>query len=175
MRKERLLGSTLQQHHRCVNARYISNPSPKVADVPLEYIEVVKGGLRLSRINKAAKAKAAFNHSSRSKSFLQRQHELVEKLGQLVDCVDLFKERHTNRSGQFVSQTTANTHVIPDTVSFMHWELLSERRTPDGAFDVGRCLPDAIGEVCDVDGLEELCNYWFNWQELSNCCFAKVW
>lgn len=27
----------------------------------------------------------------------------------------------------------------------MHWELLSERRTPDGAFDVGRCLPDAIG------------------------------
>ncbi|KAA0054734.1 (R)-mandelonitrile lyase 1-like [Cucumis melo var. makuwa] len=44
----------------------------KWADVPPEYIEVVKGGLQeQSRINKAARANQPYNYNSGLKSFLQ--------------------------------------------------------------------------------------------------------
>ncbi|KAA0035656.1 CACTA en-spm transposon protein [Cucumis melo var. makuwa] len=38
-----------------------------------------------SRTNKAARQKQSYNHSSGSKSFLRRQHELVEQRGESVD------------------------------------------------------------------------------------------
>uniref|UniRef100_A0A9I9E476 CACTA en-spm transposon protein n=1 Tax=Cucumis melo TaxID=3656 RepID=A0A9I9E476_CUCME len=50
--------------------------------------------LEQSRTNKAAKQKQPYNHSSGSKSFLQRQYELAERRGQPVDRVELFRETH---------------------------------------------------------------------------------
>ncbi|KAA0026199.1 CACTA en-spm transposon protein [Cucumis melo var. makuwa] len=51
----------------------------KWANILSEYIEVVKGSLQeQSRTNKTAREKQPYNHSSRSKSFLQ-QHELSEE------------------------------------------------------------------------------------------------
>ncbi|KAA0026209.1 CACTA en-spm transposon protein [Cucumis melo var. makuwa] len=47
--------------------------------------------LEKSRMNKAAKQKQSYNHNSRSKSFLQRQHELVEQRRESVDRVELFQ------------------------------------------------------------------------------------
>ncbi|TYK04839.1 CACTA en-spm transposon protein [Cucumis melo var. makuwa] len=44
--------------------------------------------------NKTARQKQPYNHSSGSKSFLQRQHELAEKKGEPVDHVELFQETH---------------------------------------------------------------------------------
>ncbi|KAA0036196.1 CACTA en-spm transposon protein [Cucumis melo var. makuwa] len=45
-----------------------------------------------SQMNKAARQKQPYNHSSRSKSFLQQQHELTKQQGQPVDRMELFKE-----------------------------------------------------------------------------------
>ncbi|KAA0047463.1 CACTA en-spm transposon protein [Cucumis melo var. makuwa] len=45
-------------------------------------------------MNKAARQKQPYNHSSGSKSFLQRQYELVERKGESIDCVELFRETH---------------------------------------------------------------------------------
>ncbi|KAA0025427.1 CACTA en-spm transposon protein [Cucumis melo var. makuwa] len=50
--------------------------------------------LEQSRTNKAARQKQPYNHSSGSKSFLQRQYELAERRGQPVDRVELFWETH---------------------------------------------------------------------------------
>ncbi|TYK30471.1 CACTA en-spm transposon protein [Cucumis melo var. makuwa] len=55
-----------------------------------------------SLTNKAARQKQPYNHSSGSKSFLQRQYELAERKGQPVDRVELFRETHV-RAGTFVS------------------------------------------------------------------------
>uniref|UniRef100_A0A9I9EBA0 CACTA en-spm transposon protein n=1 Tax=Cucumis melo TaxID=3656 RepID=A0A9I9EBA0_CUCME len=55
------------------------------------------------RTNKAARQKQPYNHSSGSKSFLQRQYELAERKGEPVDRVELFRETHI-RPGTFVSQ-----------------------------------------------------------------------
>ncbi|TYK30898.1 CACTA en-spm transposon protein [Cucumis melo var. makuwa] len=53
-----------------------------------------------SRTNKAARQKHPYNHSSRSKSFLQRQHELVEKKGDSVYRVELFWETHSQPTAE---------------------------------------------------------------------------
>ncbi|KAA0046963.1 CACTA en-spm transposon protein [Cucumis melo var. makuwa] len=58
---------------------------------------------------RAARAKQPYNQSSDAKSFLQRQHELAEQRGHLIDHVKLFKKTHA-RGGQFVSSTTADSH-----------------------------------------------------------------
>ena len=63
-----------------------------------------------SRTNKAARQKQPYNHSSGSKSFLQRQYELAERRGQPVDRVELFRETHV-RAGTFVSQAAEDAHV----------------------------------------------------------------
>ncbi|TYK21553.1 CACTA en-spm transposon protein [Cucumis melo var. makuwa] len=62
-----------------------------------------------SRTNKAARQKQPYNHSSGSKSFLQRQYELAERRGQPVDRVELFRETHV-RAGTFVSQAAEDAH-----------------------------------------------------------------
>uniref|UniRef100_A0A9I9E8I5 CACTA en-spm transposon protein n=1 Tax=Cucumis melo TaxID=3656 RepID=A0A9I9E8I5_CUCME len=62
-----------------------------------------------SRTNKDARQKQPYNHSSGSKSFLQRQYELTERKGQSVDCVELFRETHV-RAGTFVSQAAEDAH-----------------------------------------------------------------
>uniref|UniRef100_A0A9I9E5X0 CACTA en-spm transposon protein n=1 Tax=Cucumis melo TaxID=3656 RepID=A0A9I9E5X0_CUCME len=62
-----------------------------------------------SRTNKAARQKQPYNHSSGSKSFLQRQYELAERIGQSVDRVELFRETHV-RAGTFVSQAAEDAH-----------------------------------------------------------------
>ncbi|KAA0043336.1 CACTA en-spm transposon protein [Cucumis melo var. makuwa] len=64
-----------------------------------------------SRTNKAARQKQPYNHSSGSKSFLQRQYELAERRGQPVDRVELFRETHV-RAGTFVSQAAEDAHVL---------------------------------------------------------------
>ncbi|KAA0060035.1 CACTA en-spm transposon protein [Cucumis melo var. makuwa] len=82
----------------------------KWADVGREYIEVVKGDLQeQSRTNKAARQKQPYNHSSGSKSFLQRQYELAERKGEPVDRVELFRETHV-RAGTFMSQAAEDAH-----------------------------------------------------------------
>uniref|UniRef100_A0A9I9E2N7 CACTA en-spm transposon protein n=1 Tax=Cucumis melo TaxID=3656 RepID=A0A9I9E2N7_CUCME len=53
--------------------------------------------------------KQPYNHSSGSKSFLQRQHELAERRGQPVDRVELLRETHV-RAGTFVSQAAEDAH-----------------------------------------------------------------
>uniref|UniRef100_A0A9I9EI23 CACTA en-spm transposon protein n=1 Tax=Cucumis melo TaxID=3656 RepID=A0A9I9EI23_CUCME len=53
-----------------------------------------------SRMNKAARQPS--NHSSRSKSFLQRQHELAEQREESIDRVELFRKTHV-RDETFVS------------------------------------------------------------------------
>ncbi|KAA0041610.1 CACTA en-spm transposon protein [Cucumis melo var. makuwa] len=65
--------------------------------------------LKQSRTNKTARQKQPYNHSSRSKSFLQRQHELAEKKGKPVDRVELFQETHV-RVETFVSRAAEDTH-----------------------------------------------------------------
>ncbi|KAA0049733.1 CACTA en-spm transposon protein [Cucumis melo var. makuwa] len=65
--------------------------------------------LEQSRTNKAARQKQPYNHSSGSKSFLQRQYELAERRGQPVDRVELFRETHV-RAGTFVSQAAEDAH-----------------------------------------------------------------
>ena len=62
------------------------------------------------RRNKAARQKQPYRHSSGSKSFLQRQHDLVEERGIPVDRLELFRETHA-RSGEFISPVAANVHV----------------------------------------------------------------
>ncbi|XP_050944153.1 uncharacterized protein LOC127150444 isoform X2 [Cucumis melo] len=66
-----------------------------------------------SRTNKAARQKQPYNHSSGSKSFLQRQYELAERRGQPVDRVELFRETHI-RAGTFVSQAAEDAHPTPE-------------------------------------------------------------
>ncbi|KAA0063396.1 CACTA en-spm transposon protein [Cucumis melo var. makuwa] len=65
--------------------------------------------LEQSRTNKAARQKQSYNHSSGSKSFLQRQYELAERRGQPVDRVELFRETHV-RAGTFVLQAVEDAH-----------------------------------------------------------------
>ncbi|KAA0037213.1 CACTA en-spm transposon protein [Cucumis melo var. makuwa] len=67
--------------------------------------------LEQSRTNKAARQKQPYNHSSGSKSFLQRQYELAERRGQPIDRVELFRETHV-RAGTFVSQAAEDAHVL---------------------------------------------------------------
>ncbi|KAA0054328.1 CACTA en-spm transposon protein [Cucumis melo var. makuwa] len=62
------------------------------------------------RINKATRVKQPYNHNSESKSFLQQQHELTEQRGHSVDHVELFRETHISRSGQFVLQAATDAH-----------------------------------------------------------------
>ncbi|TYK12159.1 CACTA en-spm transposon protein [Cucumis melo var. makuwa] len=62
-----------------------------------------------SRTNKAARQKQPYNHSSGSKSFLQRQYELAERKGEPIDRVELFQETHV-RAGTFVSQAAEDAH-----------------------------------------------------------------
>ncbi|KAA0032543.1 CACTA en-spm transposon protein [Cucumis melo var. makuwa] len=62
-----------------------------------------------SRTNKTTRQKQPYSHSSGSKSFLQRQYELIERKGESVDRVELFKETHV-RPGTFVSQAAEDAH-----------------------------------------------------------------
>ncbi|KAA0038334.1 CACTA en-spm transposon protein [Cucumis melo var. makuwa] len=62
-----------------------------------------------SRMNNATRQKQPYNHSSESKLFLQRQHELAEEQGQPVGHVQLFRETHA-RSGQFILQAAADAY-----------------------------------------------------------------
>ncbi|KAA0037461.1 CACTA en-spm transposon protein [Cucumis melo var. makuwa] len=87
-----------------------------------------------SRTNKAARQKQPYNHSSGSKSFLQRQYELAERRGQSVDHVELFRETHV-RAGTFVSQATEDAHN-------QMLELQSQP-TPEGS------QPLSEDEICD--------------------------
>ncbi|TYK29077.1 CACTA en-spm transposon protein [Cucumis melo var. makuwa] len=64
-----------------------------------------------SRTNKAARQKQSYNHSSGSKSFLQRQYELAERKGEPADRVELFQETHV-RAGTVVSQAAEDVHVL---------------------------------------------------------------
>ncbi|KAA0026134.1 CACTA en-spm transposon protein [Cucumis melo var. makuwa] len=65
--------------------------------------------LEQSQTNKAARQKQPYNYSRGSKLFLQRQHKLAEKKGELVDRVELFWETHV-RAGTFVSQAAKDVH-----------------------------------------------------------------
>ncbi|KAA0056417.1 CACTA en-spm transposon protein [Cucumis melo var. makuwa] len=65
--------------------------------------------LEQSRTNKAARQKQPYNHSSGSKSFLQRQYELAKRKKELVDRVELFRETHV-RVGTFMSQAAEDAH-----------------------------------------------------------------
>ncbi|KAL0546937.1 hypothetical protein IC582_016856 [Cucumis melo] len=87
-----------------------------------------------SRTNKAARQKQPYNHSSGSKSFLQRQYELAERRGQSVDRVELFRETHV-RAGTFVSQAAEDAHN-------QMLELQSQP-TPEGS------QPLSEDEICD--------------------------
>ncbi|KAA0046834.1 CACTA en-spm transposon protein [Cucumis melo var. makuwa] len=87
-----------------------------------------------SRTNKAARQKQPYNHSSGSKSFLQRQYELAERRGQPVDRVELFRETHV-RAGTFVSQAAEDAHN-------QMLELQSQP-TPEGS------QPLSEDEICD--------------------------
>ncbi|TYK05216.1 (R)-mandelonitrile lyase 1-like [Cucumis melo var. makuwa] len=64
-----------------------------------------------SRINKDVRAQQPYNHRSGSKSFLQRQHDLVEQRGPPVGHVKLFSETRVGKTGEFVSQAAANVHA----------------------------------------------------------------
>ncbi|KAA0056994.1 CACTA en-spm transposon protein [Cucumis melo var. makuwa] len=90
--------------------------------------------LEQSRTNKAARQKQPYNHSSGSKSFLQRQYELAERRGQPVDRVELFRETHV-RAGTFVSQAAEDAHN-------QMLELQSQP-TPEGS------QPLSEDEICD--------------------------
>uniref|UniRef100_A0A9I9EJX6 CACTA en-spm transposon protein n=1 Tax=Cucumis melo TaxID=3656 RepID=A0A9I9EJX6_CUCME len=87
-----------------------------------------------SRTNKAARQKQPYNHSSGSKSFLQRQHELAERRGKSVDRVELFRETHI-RAGTFVSQAAEDTHD--------QMLKLQSQPTPEGS------QPLSEDEICD--------------------------
>ncbi|TYK09466.1 CACTA en-spm transposon protein [Cucumis melo var. makuwa] len=87
-----------------------------------------------SRTNKAARQKQPYNHSSGSKSFLQRQYELAERKGEPVNCVELFRKTHV-RAGTFVSQAAENAHN-------QMLELQSQP-TPEGS------QPLSEDEICD--------------------------
>ncbi|XP_050944266.1 uncharacterized protein LOC103491642 isoform X2 [Cucumis melo] len=65
-----------------------------------------------SQTNKVAKQKQPYNHSSGSKLFLQRQHELAEKKEESIDRVKLFRETHI-RFETFVSQAAKDMHSQP--------------------------------------------------------------
>ncbi|KAA0063909.1 CACTA en-spm transposon protein [Cucumis melo var. makuwa] len=58
-----------------------------------------------SSTNKAARQKQPYNHSSWSKSFLQRQYKLAERKGEPVDRVELFRETY-NQMLELQSQPT---------------------------------------------------------------------
>ncbi|KAA0063006.1 CACTA en-spm transposon protein [Cucumis melo var. makuwa] len=89
-----------------------------------------------SRTNKAARQKQPYNHSSRSKSFLQRQHELCEQRGESIDRVELFRQTHV-RDGMLVSQAAEYAHVI------------SNARTPVSAYpEVSQ--PLSVDEICET-------------------------
>ncbi|KAA0042203.1 CACTA en-spm transposon protein [Cucumis melo var. makuwa] len=90
--------------------------------------------LEQSRTNKAARQKQPYNHSSGSKSFLQRQYELAERKGEPVDRVELFRETHV-RAGTFVSQAAEDAHN-------QMLELQSQS-TPEGS------QPLSEDEICD--------------------------
>ncbi|KAA0057011.1 CACTA en-spm transposon protein [Cucumis melo var. makuwa] len=90
--------------------------------------------LEQSRTNKAARQKQPYNHSSGSKSFLQRQYELAERKGELVDRVELFRETHV-RARTFVSQAAEDAHN-------QMLELQSQP-TPEGS------QPLSEDEICD--------------------------
>ncbi|KAA0043188.1 CACTA en-spm transposon protein [Cucumis melo var. makuwa] len=90
--------------------------------------------LEQSRTNKAVRQKQPYNHSSGSKSFLQRQYELAERRGQSVDRVELFRETHV-RAGTFVSQAAEDAHN-------QMLELQSQP-TPEGS------QPLSEDEICD--------------------------
>ncbi|TYK25874.1 CACTA en-spm transposon protein [Cucumis melo var. makuwa] len=60
-------------------------------------------------MNKTARQKQPYDHSIRSKSFLQRQHEFAEQRGEPIDHVDLFPQTHV-RDGTFISQTAEDAH-----------------------------------------------------------------
>ncbi|KAA0057486.1 CACTA en-spm transposon protein [Cucumis melo var. makuwa] len=66
--------------------------------------------LEQSWMNKAARQKQPYNHSSGSKSFLQRQYELAEQREESVDRVELFWQTHV-RDETFVSQVAEDAHV----------------------------------------------------------------
>ncbi|KAA0062643.1 CACTA en-spm transposon protein [Cucumis melo var. makuwa] len=87
-----------------------------------------------SRTNKAARQKQPYNHSSGSKSFLQRQYELAVRKGESVDRVELFQETHV-RVGTFVSQAVEDAHN-------QMLELQSQP-TPEGS------QPLSEDEICD--------------------------
>ncbi|KAA0026299.1 CACTA en-spm transposon protein [Cucumis melo var. makuwa] len=87
-----------------------------------------------SRTNKAARQKQPYNHSSGSKSFLQRQYELAERKGELINRVELFRETHV-RAGTFVSQAAEDAHN-------QMLELQSQP-TPEGS------QPLSEHEICD--------------------------
>ncbi|KAA0047152.1 hypothetical protein E5676_scaffold109G00260 [Cucumis melo var. makuwa] len=106
----------------------------KWADIGREYIEVALLQEQ-SRMNKTAKQKQPYNHSSESKLFLQRQYELAGRKGKLVDRVELFRETHV-RVGTFVSQATEDAH-----------NQMLELQSQPTAEDVGRVIPDVGGFV----------------------------
>ncbi|KAL0536962.1 hypothetical protein IC582_025925 [Cucumis melo] len=60
-------------------------------------------------MNKAARVKQSYNHSSGAKSFLQRQYELTEQRDHLIHRVKLFRKTHA-WDGLFVSQVAADVH-----------------------------------------------------------------
>ncbi|KAA0033296.1 CACTA en-spm transposon protein [Cucumis melo var. makuwa] len=90
--------------------------------------------LEQSRTNKVARQKQPYNHSSGSKSFLQRQYELAERRGQPVDRVELFRETRV-RAGTFVSQAAEDAHnqILE----------LQSQPTPEGS------QPLSEDEICD--------------------------
>ncbi|KAA0060223.1 CACTA en-spm transposon protein [Cucumis melo var. makuwa] len=90
--------------------------------------------LEQSQTNKAARQKQPYNHSSGSKSFLQRQYELAERREQPVYRVELFRETHV-RAETFVSQAAEDAHN-------QMLELQSQP-TPEGS------QPLSENEICD--------------------------
>ncbi|TYK01074.1 CACTA en-spm transposon protein [Cucumis melo var. makuwa] len=81
----------------------------RVGALRREYIEVVKGDLQeQSRTNKDARQQKPYNHSNGLKSFLQRQHELVEQREESIDHVELFQQTHIRDKTPSLPQTVLN-------------------------------------------------------------------
>ncbi|KAA0046157.1 CACTA en-spm transposon protein [Cucumis melo var. makuwa] len=101
--------STTQVTGMCMQKTFLIR-CLKWANIGRKYIKIIKGDLQeQSRTNKAARQKQPYNQSSGSKSFLQRQHKLIEQRWESVYRVELFRKTNV-RDGMFVSQAAEDVH-----------------------------------------------------------------
>ncbi|KAA0054453.1 CACTA en-spm transposon protein [Cucumis melo var. makuwa] len=91
-----------QNHH---HLKKFDDPEQARANSPLRL-----SNQKQSLMNRAARAKQPYNHSSGVKLFLQRQHKLTVQRGHPINLVELFRKTHA-LDDQFVSQAAVDAHV----------------------------------------------------------------